>query len=181
MAASESQVIDQQEFTSLLDYEFTGDDSTVERKRGFLTAYRNEGSIYHAALAVGIHRTTVYKWLERDSAFVQALDDSREDNYDQAETSVFKKALAGDSLLLMFYLKAHRHKFRDKVTIDVESVRDEIQQRMEQLGLQRVPQMITAGSDSGLPCDFLPCNSTQSVLPSARIQKDSSDHNSPQD
>jgi len=141
--AHDSQSTDSIELTPPDQYLFTGDISTVENKRKFIEAFRAEGSVYHAAQVVGIHRTTVYKWLEADAEFGTALDDSREDCYDQAESSVFRKALAGDSLLLMFYLKAHRPKFRDKVTIDVEVVKNEIQERIQQLGLRQLPMTTT--------------------------------------
>lgn len=154
MSAQEPQVVDSQEFIDILDYEFTGDNSTVENKRKFINAYREEGSVYHAALAIGIHRTTVYKWLEADPAFATAFDDCKEDTYDKAESSAYKKALNGDSLLLMFYLKAHRPKFRDKVSIDIQSVQDEIAQRMQQLNLKQLPGAVT---------EFLPSESLNSA------------------
>jgi hypothetical protein len=31
----------------------------------------------------------------------------------------------------MFYLKAHRHKFRDKVTVDIAAVDEEIRERLK--------------------------------------------------
>lgn len=142
MAARDPQVVCNQEFIDILDYEFTGDNATVLRKRALIEAYREEGSVYHAALVVRVNRKTVYRWIENDPQFALAMDESKEDCYDKAETSVFKKALAGDSLLLMFYLKAHRHKFRDKISIDVEGVRNEIEQRMAQLsGAAQLPPM----------------------------------------
>lgn len=175
MSAQDVQVVDPIELIPLTDYQFSGDNSTVERKCRFIEAFRHEGSIYHAAMVAGIHRTTCYKWIESDPKFALALEESKEDCYDKAETSVFKKALAGDSLLLMFYLKAHRHKFRDKVTIDVESVRDEIQQRMEQLGLSQLPPaMVTASVDSS---GNEPQPSPQFPSPPASEQKEQPDHN----
>lgn len=186
MAATEAEVLPTQQLTLPEDYQFTGDVSTVENKCRFLDAFRIEGSIYHAALAIGIHRTTVYKWLERDPAFATALDDGREDNYDQAETSVFKKALAGDSLLLMFYLKAHRHKFRDRVSIDVEVVRNEIEERMNQLNLRQLPAMTTeflSGADD-LHTEAVGVQTVevQQIRPSCdNLQKDPPLHNPPSD
>lgn len=143
MAALESEVIDNKEFIDVLDYQFSGNDFTVENKRKFIEAYREEGSIHHAAIAVGISRKTAHNWINSDPQFAEAFSDCQEDTYDKAETSVFKKALAGDSLLLMFYLKAHRHKFRDKVSIDIEGVRGEIEERMNQLQLRQLPAMTT--------------------------------------
>lgn len=153
MAALESQLVESQDFTDLLDYNLAGDNSTLERKRAFLNAYREEGVIYRAALAARIHRTTVYKWLENDPAFVDAFGDCHEDTYDNLESSGFKKALAGDTLLTMFYLKAHRPKFRDKLQVDIESVDNEIKERMRSVGprLQLPIDAMTQELDGILP------------------------------
>lgn len=132
-AAVDPQLVEPQELIPLTDYEFLGDNDTVSRKCAFIEAYRSEGSIYHAALTARISRKTIYRWLELDAQFAEAVEESKEDCYDQAETSVFRKALAGDSLLLMFYLKAHRHKFRDKVTVDIQAIDEEIKERLKQV------------------------------------------------
>lgn len=142
-AAIDSQTTDSIEFIPLEHYSFTGDNPTLQRKRAFVEAFREEGTIYHAAIVAGIHRSTYYDWIEQDPAFLQAVEDSKEDCYDKAETSVFRKALAGDSLLLMFYLKAHRPKFRDKVTIDIEALNHEIRERMRGLDLRQLPAATT--------------------------------------
>lgn len=138
MAALESEVVEPQELPAIDEYEFLGDNWTVTRKRAFIVNYREEGSVYHAAARTRVSRQCVYNWIQADEQFALAVEESKEDCYDKAESSVFKKALAGDSLLLMFYLKAHRHKFRDKVTIDLDSVRDEIQQRLGQLNVAQL-------------------------------------------
>jgi len=127
-----------QQLTAGDDYDLSGDVSTVERKRRFLSEYRVHGVIYRAAQATGIHRTTVYKWLESDPVFVQAFDDCHQDTYDDLEASGFQKAMAGDPILTMFYLKAHRPKFRDKMQVDLQMVDDEIQERMKQAGIDRL-------------------------------------------
>ena len=149
--AQDPQIVDPVEFIDILDYAFSGDNATVERKRAFIVAYREEGSIYHAALACCINRKTAYRWMESDPEFAEALEESKEDCYDKAESSVFRKALDGDSLLLMFYLKAHRHKFRDKVTIDVEVVKSEIEQRIQQLGLKQDDIQARLAISSSIP------------------------------
>jgi len=180
MSAQNPQVVDSSEFIPLLDYSFSGDNATVERKRTFILAYRDEGSIYHAAQVTRINRKTAYRWIESDPQFAEALEDSKEDCYDKAETSVFKKALNGDSLLLMFYLKAHRHKFRDKVSVDIDSIRDEIQEKIAKLGVDRVSQLPSAttqfidmdtvqGRSESAEC----VESMQFPLPSSDSQKDS--------
>lgn len=134
MSAHAPQVVDSEALIPICEYKFLGNSGTVSNKRAFVDAYRSEGSIYHAVQVVGVGRTTVYRWLEQDAEFAQAVADSHEDSVDMAETSAFKKALAGDSLLLMFYLKAHRPKFRDKVMIDVNAVQEEIRDRIGSSG-----------------------------------------------
>jgi len=45
---------------------------------------------------------------------------------------LYQKALSGDTICLIFYLKAHRHIYRDKLNIDVKQVQEEIEQRLAQ-------------------------------------------------
>jgi len=126
------------ELAGMDGYVFNGDNDTVTRKCEFITLYREHGSIYHAAKLTPVSRKTVYRWMEQDAQFAEAVADSKEDSVDDLETSVYKRAFT-DNLLAMFYLKAHRPKFRDKVTIDVEVVKNEIQERIQQLGLRQLP------------------------------------------
>ena len=130
MSAHVPQVVDSGEFIGLLDYDFAGNNETVQRKLRFLEAYRTEGTIYHASHLAGINRVTFYRWCENDEVFAQAFADCHEDTYDQLETSGFKKALAGDSLLTMFYLKAHRPKFRDRLQVNIDELREQVRERM---------------------------------------------------
>jgi hypothetical protein len=144
-------------------YVFNGDSYTVERKCTFINLYREHGSIYHAAHLTPVSRKTIYNWMEADEQFAEAVADSKENSLDELETSVYKRAF-NDSILAMFYLKAHRPKFRDKVQIDVEVVKNEIQERIQQLGLQRLPVTTTEflhGAEAGYteametnPCNF---------------------------
>ncbi len=157
MSTNPAQLVDPQEFIDILDYEFTGDTSTVEKKRKFVEGLRAKSTIYHAAQFAGIHRATAYNWMQSDPAFATACDDSQEDAGDIMETSAYEDALGrdgkrGDPILKMFWLKAHRPKFRDRMTVDVEVVRNEIQERMAALQLPAanvtdiIPQF-TAQSD----------------------------------
>lgn len=152
MAADEAQVVDPIELPVVSHYQFSGDNRTVQSKRAFLEWYRIKASIFHAAQAARIARSTVYKWIEQDSEFAQAVVDSFEDAADTIESSVYERAFKSD-LLAMFWLKAHRPKFRDKVSIDIEGVKDEINQRIQELGLQLGPAMITTTLDSGDSAD----------------------------
>lgn len=149
-AALDSQVIGTVRLVGIDGYGFLGDDYTVERKCAFINLYREHGSIYHAAKLTPVSRKTVYNWIEVDEQFAEAVADSKEDSLDDLETSVYQRAFK-DSILAMFYLKAHRPKFRDKVTIDIEAVNEEIRERMRQLN---------PGSQLANPMQFPPQSST---------------------
>jgi hypothetical protein len=45
---------------------------------------------------------------------------------------IYQKAVNGDTICLIFYLKAHRPIYRDRLNIDIEQVRGEIEERMAQ-------------------------------------------------
>lgn len=147
MSAVDPQVVDPQEFIDILDYNLLGDNATLERKRTFIQLYREHGSIFHAAKLTPVNRKTVYRWLESDPQFAEALNDCKEDCSDQVETSVFRKAINGDTISAIFYLKAHRPKFRDRVTIDLDGIQDEINERLERLGLRELPALVTTTLD----------------------------------
>lgn len=150
MSAQERQVIDTTTLSPPSDYEFSGDNATVERKNQFIVAYREHGSIYHAALAIRVNRKTVYRWMAADAEFAEALADCKEDCSDQVETSVFKKAVNGSTLDSIFYLKAHRPQFRDKITVDLSLVQDQIDSFIEHMNLKQLPAaMIGEFIDTG--------------------------------
>lgn len=146
MSAQVEQPVQSQQFTDVSEYRFKGDNYTVERKRVFITMYREHGSIYHAAYYTPVSRKTVYNWLESDAQFAEAVADSKEDSLDDLESSVYKRAFK-DSILAMFYLKAHRPKFRDKVSVDVAAIQEEITERIQSLGLRELPAIVTTTLD----------------------------------
>jgi len=127
-AAIEPQVVEPIDFSGLDEYELSGNEVTVTNKRMFLAAYRGKATVYHAAQVAGISRKTVYQWLRVDEAFIAAFDDCKEDAADTLETSVYQRALKSD-LLAMFWLKAHRAKFRDRMTIDLPALENELTSR----------------------------------------------------
>jgi len=146
--ALDSQTTDSVELIPVCEYSFSGDNRTVENKRTFISWYRRKASIYHAAVATQVARSTIYKWMEDDPQFALAVEESFEDAIDVMETSTYEDALGsngkpGNPLLKMFWLKAHRPKYRDKVTVDLDVVKDEIVRRMQQLNLQQLPPAVT--------------------------------------
>lgn len=174
--ALDAQTTDNIELIPVCDYAFSGDNRTVQNKQTFIQWYRRKASIYHAALAAQVARSTVYKWMEDDPQFVAAVQDSFEDAVDVMETSTYEEALGtegkpGNPLLKMFWLKAHRHKYRDKVTIDVEVVKDEIQQRMKQVGLQQLPAAVTEFIEAEV-VQSKPVNTVPFPPPSSDLQKE---------
>lgn len=190
MAAQESEIVDSKQVIPLCDYQFSGDSTTVGNKCRIVEGYRLKASIYHAAQFAGVHRATVYRYLDNDPEFAQAMEDSFEDAADIAESSVYERAIGRDckpdSLLAMFWLKAHRPKYRDRVSVDLEVVRSEIEQRMTQLGVDRLPQLpavmteflngsggLQAESiESTIPVPLIPVIPTQFPHPPQQIQKE---------
>ena len=124
------QVVEQEEFIPILDYQFTGDNYTVERKRAFIQAYHRKSTVTHAAYSTGVSRKTVYNWIDSDADFAEALEDAKVDTKEVLESSVYERAFK-DSILAMFWLKAHDSKYRDRLTVDVEQVDAEIRSRLK--------------------------------------------------
>ena len=57
-----------------------------------------------------------------------------ENAVDVVESTIYQQAIGGNTLAGIFYLKAHRPIYRDRLNIDIEQVRGEIEERMAQLG-----------------------------------------------
>jgi hypothetical protein len=60
-------------------------------------------------------------------------DETIEKAVDAVESVLYNKALAGDVVSMIFYLKAHRPKYRDKLNIDVNALDRDIEQRLRDL------------------------------------------------
>ena len=99
----------------------------------FIDALTAQGTVYHAAQAAGISRQTAYRWRDEDLAFAEQWDEAIENAVDAVENVVYQRALGGDTIAAIFYLKAQRPKFRDRLNINVEQVRSEIEERIAQL------------------------------------------------
>lgn len=134
MSAHETQVQQAQQLIGLPEYQFSGDNATVERKCTFLALYREHGSIYHAAKLTPVNRKTVYRWIEHDEQFAEAMDDCKDDAVVELEQSVYRRAFTSD-LLAMFVLKAHKPQYRDKVSVDITEVQNQIERMMAKLNL----------------------------------------------
>ena len=56
-----------------------------------------------------------------------------ENAVDTVESSLYQKALSGDTICMIFYLKGHRPIYRDRLNIDIKQVQSEIEERIAQL------------------------------------------------
>lgn len=181
MSTTEPQVVDSEEFIPILDYEFTGDSYTVGRKRLCVEGYRIKSSIYHAAQHAQVSRKTVYNWLNNDSQFAKAMEDSKEDSVDVMETSAYEDALGrdgkrGDPILKMFWLKAHRAKFRDRIAVDVQAIQREVREHINALMSQRQPIVATGSNDGALQLpapttEFIPADTSRPTSHASQVDK----------
>lgn len=92
---------------------------------------------------------TAYHWRENDREFASRWGEAMENAVDAVESVLYQKALNGDTIAMIFYLKAHRPMYRDKFSIDLNQVKSEIEERMAQLGVtgQALARAIPALSD----------------------------------
>jgi phage terminase small subunit len=145
------QVVEQDGVIDAFEYNFSGNTVTVNNKRRFIEAYRETSTVYHAAQVAGISRKTAYAYLHDDPAFAEAMADCQEDVTDVMETSVYQRALGThghkpDTLLTMFWLKAKRPQFRDKLAVDVVTIQNQVKEFIGQILQGQVVANSTANS-----------------------------------
>ena len=110
-------------------------DKRDRQKKKFIAALEAQGTVLHACKAAGISRQTAYRWQRDDPEFAEQWDEAIENAVDAVESTIYQQAIGGNTLAGFFYLKAHRPIYRDRVSIDIEQVKGEIQERMAQLGV----------------------------------------------
>ena len=108
-------------------------DKRDRQKKRFIAALADQGTVYHAAQAAGISRQTAYRWHREDPEFADQWDEAIENAVDVVESTIYQQAVGGNTLAGIFYLKAHRPIYRDRLNIDIEQVNSEIRERMAQL------------------------------------------------
>ena len=86
---------------------------------------------------------TAYRWRDADREFAALWDEAMETAVDAVESALYHKARSGDTVPMIFYLKAHRPIYRDRVTINVAQVQHEVEERLARLQ-QRLPSSSTA-------------------------------------
>jgi hypothetical protein len=63
---------------------------------------------------------TVYRWRIEDREFAALWDEAHENAVDAVESVLYQKALSGDTICMIFYLKAQRPEYRARLKIDVK-------------------------------------------------------------
>lgn len=93
--------------------------STKDKQRLFLEEYAKQANVMVAAKAAGIHRTTVYDWLEKDEAFSFAYNQAKEDAKEVIKAEIFKRGHDGweENQYYMGMLQGTVHKYSDTLLI----------------------------------------------------------------
>ena len=102
------------------------------QKKRFIAALSVQGTVYHATSAAGISRWTAYRWREDDLDFGSLWDEALQNAVYAVESMLYHQVV-GNTLAAIFYLKAHRPIYRDRLNIDINQVR-EIKERIAQFG-----------------------------------------------
>lgn len=71
---------------------------------------KSRGNLSAAAKALKISRMTIYRMSERHASVQEALDEAREQMLDEAESVLYDKVLAGETVELLFFLKTQGKK-----------------------------------------------------------------------
>ena len=118
-------------------------DKRDTQKKRFIETLTQQGTVSCAAQAAGVSRMTAYRWRETDREFASAWDDAMGTAVDAVESALYQKARSGDTVPMIFYLKAHRPIYRDRVTINVAQVQNEVEERLAKLK-EKLPASSTA-------------------------------------
>ena len=77
----------------------------VKAKRIEELLREKRGNIAATARAVGLSRTQIYKRIQKSKHLQEVLAEARETMLDNAETTLYDEALAGNTAALIFFLK----------------------------------------------------------------------------
>src|SRR5688500_4526479 len=108
-------------------------DKRDRQKKRFIQTLEAQGTVFHAAKAAGVSRWTAYRWRQEDLEFADQWDEAIENAVDAVENVIYQRALSGDVIAAIFYLKAQRPKYRDRLNINVEQVQSEIREALERI------------------------------------------------
>jgi hypothetical protein len=108
-------------------------DKRDRQKKRFIETLEAQGTVFHAAQAAGVSRNTAYRWRQEDHQFASLWGEAMDNAVDAVESVLYQSALSGNIVAMIFYLKAHRLIYRDRLNIDIKQVQSEIEDRMAQL------------------------------------------------
>lgn len=151
MSAEQAQLPQNQQLADLPEYQFTGNDYTIERKNAFIQGLIDTHTVFRAATIAGISKKTAYLWAEADPQFAEAWQDALESSSDDLETCMYERAKQKDTLAGIFLLKKYRPEFRDKVSVDLSGVQEQIELMMVKMGIdpRQLPAPTTEFVDTG--------------------------------
>lgn len=107
--------------------------TNVTQKKRFIETLAVQGTVSHAAQAAGISRNTAYRWRFEDREFRSGWDEALDMAVDEVESTLYQKAKSGDTVAMIFYLKAHRPIYRDRLNIDVRKLQNQIEDGLDVL------------------------------------------------
>lgn len=93
--------------------------STPEKRAAFLEALSLSGSVTQAADAVGVDRTTPYKWRKADERFAAEWEAAFALGIDALEAELIRRAFAGSDTAAIFLLKGNKpEKYKDRLAAE---------------------------------------------------------------
>lgn len=95
-------------------------------------------------------------WRQDDFEFASLWDEAHENALDRVESVLYQKAVSGVTIAMIFYLKAHRPIYRDRLNIDIKQVQGEIEEKIAQL-------LLTSHLVSTRPSLILPSSLDQRI------------------
>ncbi|MDQ2782746.1 MAG: hypothetical protein M3Y26_09485 [Actinomycetota bacterium] len=120
------------------------------KKRAFLAAYAELGTVTHAAKAANVHRTTHTDWLAADPDYAEAFEVAKEQAIEKLEREAIRRAVEGvdkpvyqggkmvgtireySDVLLIFQLKALRpDKYRERFQVQADVTHHEATDKLD--------------------------------------------------
>lgn len=92
---------------------------TLEERIDEFFRLLSEGNrVRHAAVAVAIHSTTLYRYRREDPVFAKRWEDAQRIPVEKLESEALRRALAGSDKMMEFMLKALApNKYRERTEI----------------------------------------------------------------
>ncbi len=126
--------------------------TTAKKKELFLAAFAKSGNVWWSTTKAGVERTTHYRWLKTDKAYVKKFEQAREDAGDLLEAEILRRGYEGvlepvfyrgvkcgevrkySDTLLIFHTKGVRpEKYRENLGVQFGQKTDDGQREGNQL------------------------------------------------